>query len=437
LSLEPGSRLGGYQIVALLGAGGMGEVYLAKDSSLQRNVALKILSDADPKSKRRFVKEAITASKLSPPNVAVVYEAGETSDGTAFIAMQHVEGETLRDRLRRGAMPIDEIVRLSTEVADALDEAHKHGIVHRDIKPGNIMIDGRGHAKVLDFGIAKLAELDALATGESTAVAETTAGKFLGTLPYVSPEQAGGGAVDDRSDLFSLGVVLYEMLTGTNPFAAPSFLETLQRIREVTPPPIGRSDCPAELKRIVGKCLEKDRERRYQSARDLTLDLEGVEPASAGRRGDRLKPVLTLSVGVLIVISAAVIVLQWPRKAAALTQQDTIVLADFINQTPDPVFDRTLRDALAIQLGQSPYLNLFPESRIRESLRYMGRSPDERLTAPVAQEICQRLACLWCAGASDTIHRHRDFHCRHRLLCASSAAACSPRRTSVAATFLR
>src|SRR5207245_7019758 len=210
----------------------MGEVYLAEDPNLLRKVALKILSNTDAKSKRRFVQEAITASKLSHPNVAVVYEAGESDEGCGFIAMQYVEGETLRSRLLRGPMPIGEIVSIAHEVADALDDAHRHGVVHRDIKPGNIIIDERGHAKVLDFGIAKLVELDALvAPDQSTSVAETTAGKFLGTVQYVSPEQAGGGAIDARSDIFSLGVVLYEMVTGTNPFATPNFLETLRRIR--------------------------------------------------------------------------------------------------------------------------------------------------------------------------------------------------------------
>ncbi len=377
-------RIGRYRIVRPLGSGGFGEVYLVEDPNLQRPVALKILSQADEKAKRRFVREAITASKLSHPNVAVVYEAGE-ADGTAFIAMQYVEGETLREKLRHGPLTVQEAVRIAGEVADALDDAHKHGIVHRDIKPGNIMIDSHGHAKVLDFGIAKVMELDAL-TSDSTAVAETTAGKFVGTLQYVSPEQAGGGGIDGRSDIFSLGVVLYEMLTGMNPFAAPNFLETVRRIREVTPPPISG---PPELQRIVSKCLEKDRERRYQSARDLELDLEGVGPASAGRR-DRPKPVRTLAVAALIIVVAVAAAVLWPRKAAALSQQDTILLGDFNNRTGDPVFDTTLRDALSIQLAQSPYLNFFPESRIRETLQYMGRSPDERLTPPVAREICQR-----------------------------------------------
>lgn len=380
--------VGRYRILRQIGSGGMGEVYLAEDTALQRSVALKLLSKTDDKSKRRFVREAITASKLSHPNVAVVYEAGESEDGTAFISMQYVEGETLRDRLRRGEMPIDEVVRIAIEVADALHDAHGHRIIHRDIKPGNIMIDSRGHAKVVDFGIAKLLELDSLAApGESTAVAETTAGQFLGTLQYVSPEQAGGGALDGRSDIFSLGVVLYEMLTGKNPFTAPTFLDTVRRVRELTPPPIERSDCPVELKRIVSRCLEKSPERRYQSARDVMLDLQQIGRPAEQKRS---RAVFAAAVLAIVLVAAAVILLQWPRKAVMLTQQDTILLADFTNQTGDRVFDSTLREALAIQLGQSPFLSLFPESGIRETLKYMGRPPDERLTPSIAREICQR-----------------------------------------------
>jgi eukaryotic-like serine/threonine-protein kinase len=319
--------VGRYRVIRQIGSGGMGEVYLAEDRGLQRQVALKILASGDEKAKRRFVREAITASKLSHPNVAVVYEAGESENGTGFIAMQYVEGETLRDRLLRGPMPIDEVARIAREIADALDDAHRHGIVHRDIKPGNIMIDAGGRAKVLDFGIAKLVELDALATPDgSTAVAETTAGKFLGTLQYVSPEQAGGAAVDHRSDIFSLGVVINEMLTGTNPFAASTFLETIRRIREVAPPPIQRADCPAELKRIVAKCLEKNRERRYQSARDLVLDLERVAARAPRARPARMWAV-ALAVLSLILLAAGVLYFRQKRSAPALAAARVRTLA--------------------------------------------------------------------------------------------------------------
>ena len=329
--------IGRYRVLRQLGAGGMGEVYLAEDPTLQRQIALKILSNADAKGKRRFVREAVAASKLTHPNVAVVYEAGETDDGTAFIAMQYVEGETLRDRLQHGPMGVGEVVRIAGEVADALEDAHRHGIVHRDVKPGNIMIDERGHAKVLDFGIAKLVELDALATGELTAVAETTAGKFLGTLQYVSPEQAGGTTVDHRSDIFSLGVVMYEMLTGKNPFAAPTFLDTVRRVREVAPDPIERRDCPAELKRIVFKCLEKDRQRRYQSARDVALDLERL--AAPPRKETRWVLPAAIYVSIVIAVIAGSIWfgsrLTKTAPAATAAKINSIAVLPFVNFSPD------------------------------------------------------------------------------------------------------
>ncbi|HYS52817.1 MAG TPA: protein kinase [Thermoanaerobaculia bacterium] len=307
--------IGRYRILRQIGSGGMGEVYLAEDPKLQRNVALKLLSDPDEKAKRRFVREAITASQLSHPNVAVVYEAGESDDGTAFIAMQYVEGETLRDRLHRGPMPIDAIVRLSSEVADALDEAHRRGIVHRDIKPGNIMIDGRGHAKVLDFGIAKT--IDVANTHEPTAVADTAAGMFVGTLQYVSPEQASGGVVDRRSDIFSFGVVMHEMLTGSNSVTTP----------------ITRSDCPPELKKIVARCLEKDPERRYQTARDIVIDLAHIAEKPL-RRSDRR---IVLVVMVLLVATAGLWLFERPPRQAARASRakiDSVAVLPFANFSP-------------------------------------------------------------------------------------------------------
>src|SRR5438132_7390481 len=330
-----GNTLGRYRVIRQVGSGGMGEVYLAEDPGLQRQVALKILKDPDASARRRFVREAITASKLSHPNVAVVHEAGE-SDGTAFIAMQYVEGETLRDRLMQGPMLIGEVMQLGIEVADAIDDAHRHGIVHRDIKPGNIMIDVRGHAKVLDFGIAKTLDVDRPASwNEATAVAETAAGTFVGTLQYVSPEQAGGGVVDGRSDIFSLGVVLYEMVTGGNPFAAPTFLETAKRIRELTPPPIERAGCPAELKRIIATCLEKNPDRRYQSARDVVLELERVRPALAGH--DRLKPVATLTALAIVIVAGSLWYASRRTSAPATNAMkiDSIAVLPFVNFSPE------------------------------------------------------------------------------------------------------
>jgi tetratricopeptide (TPR) repeat protein len=380
------ATIGRYRVVRQLGRGGMGEVYLAQDSALHRQVAVKVLTGTDTQSKRRFVREAIAASQLSHPNVAVVHEAGESDDGVAFIAMQYVEGESLAARLLRGKLPVEKAVQYATEIADALAEAHDHGIVHRDIKPSNIMIDTRGHAKVLDFGIAKTFDDRFASVDETTAEAMTAAGMFVGTLQYVSPEQAQARPLDGRSDIFSLGVVLYEMVSGQNPFVTASSAETIRRILNETPPPIPRADCPQPLQRIIFKCLEKDPAKRYATARELEHDLEEIGQPAKTRRTTHYA-----AIGAIAAASIATIaVLQWPRKAAALSQQDTILLADFANQTRDPVFDRTLRDALAIELGQSPYLNLFPDSRVRETLKYMNRGADTRLTPPIAREICQR-----------------------------------------------
>ncbi|HEY8182316.1 MAG TPA: protein kinase [Thermoanaerobaculia bacterium] len=325
------TAVGRYRILRPIGSGGMGEVYLAEDPKLQRNVALKILSEPDEKAKRRFVREAITASQISHPNVAVVYEAGEADDGTAFIAMQYVEGETLRDRLRRGPMAIPEIVRILTEVADALEDAHRRGIVHRDIKPGNIMIDARGHAKVLDFGIAKVLDIGQVVTpDQATETAQTAAGTFVGTLQYVSPEQATGGALDQRSDIFSLGIVLYEMLMGSNPFAANSFIETVRRIREQPLPPIVRGDCPPQLKRITARCVEKDPERRYQTAHDLVNDLHAI----GAKRSSKI-PLLAVSVIALLAIGGLLWFLLRPGPAQRSDAINSIAVLPFVNFSSD------------------------------------------------------------------------------------------------------
>jgi len=368
--------VGRFRVVRQIGRGGMGEVYLAEDPQLQRQVALKILTGADAKAKRRFVREAITASKLSHPNVAVVYEAGE-ADGLAFIAMQYVEGETLADRLLRGHMAITEIERIAREVADALDDAHRHGIVHRDIKPGNIMIDTRGHVKVLDFGIAKLAELDSLATPDgATAVAETTAGRFVGTLQYVSPEQARGGAVDGRSDIFSFGIVLYEMVTGKNPFTTSSFLETVSRIRDMSPPAIERGDCPDDLKRIIAECLAKSPERRYQTARDVMVDLEKVGTLPARRTG-RLSPALTAAAIVaMLLLAFGVLYLRRRTVASSGERVRSLAVLPFRplgSAGSDDFLAVGMADAVITRLGQVHSFTVRPTSSI---LKYTSASVD-------------------------------------------------------------
>lgn len=282
-----GKRIGHYQIISLLGKGGMGEVYQARDLKLDRTVALKILPvevSADGERLRRFNHEAKAASALNHPNVAHIYEIGEVN-GLSYIAMEYVEGRTLVAKINGHPLGVNELVEIGSQIADAMDEAHSKGITHRDIKPANVMLNARGQVKVLDFGLAKIARPAQPITSDISTLAKTAPGVVLGTVPYMSPEQALGREVDHRSDIFSLGVVLYEMATGRLPFAGSSTSEILDRILHAQPEAIARFsyEAPAELERIVRKCLEKERERRYQSARELLVDLKNLKRERAKR----------------------------------------------------------------------------------------------------------------------------------------------------------
>ena len=257
----------------------MGEVYLAEDSRLKRQVAIKILtadSNADEHGRRRLVREAQAAAALDHPNICSIYEVGE-QDGRAFIVMQYVEGETLAACIQRKRLPVSETLEIAISVADGLAEAHTRGIVHRDIKPQNIMITARGQAKILDFGLAKAAA-DADAAGVETQSVLTQAGAIVGTAPYMSPEQVKGQALDARSDIFSFGVVLYELLSGHCPFSAPTVAETISAVLTIDPPPLSTNGvtAPAGVERVLRQCLRKDREQRYQSMREVRLELESV-----------------------------------------------------------------------------------------------------------------------------------------------------------------
>ena len=283
--LDTGAMVAHYRIASKLGEGGMGAVFLAHDTRLDRLVALKILSKEfaqDPERLQRFLQEAKLASSLSHPNVAYIYEIGEAG-GAWFLAMEYVEGTPLNARIAEGPVSAAEIIQIGIEAADALDSAHAKGIIHRDIKPANLMLTSRGRVKILDFGLAKVAS--AKRPSEETQLMTTT-GVVLGTVQYMSPEQALGRDLDPRTDIFSLGVVLYELATGRLPFAGSNAPETMARILHSQPDAIARFnyELPGELERAIRKCLEKDRDRRYQSARDIVVDLKNLERDSNGQR---------------------------------------------------------------------------------------------------------------------------------------------------------
>src|SRR5712692_1668462 len=280
--LEVDTTLSHYRIVAKLGAGGMGEVYLAEDTKVARQVAIKVLpagSIADERAHKRLIREAQSAATLDHPNICSIYEVGEEAD-TSFIVMQYVKGETLAARIQRNPMDLQEALDVAAQVADALAEAHSHNIIHRDIKPQNIMLTARGQAKVLDFGLARTVQEKRLIDTEAETESLLTApGLVVGTVPYMSPEQVRGEVLDARTDIFSFGAVLYEIVTGTQPFAAASAAATLSTILTKEPPPLARysREVPHELERIVSKVLRKDRDERYQTAKDLLIDLKSLK----------------------------------------------------------------------------------------------------------------------------------------------------------------
>ena len=437
-----GQTISHYRIVEKLGGGGMGVVYKAEDTRLHRFVALKFLPEdvaRDPRALGRFQREAQAASALNHHNICTIYDIGE-QDGRTFIAMEYLDGLTLKHMIAGRALDNETILSLAIEIAEALDAAHAAGIVHRDIKPGNILVSKRGHAKVLDFGLAKMDPREIpTGSGSDDVTLEfkdlTISGSTMGTVTYMSPEQVVGKPLDGRTDLFSFGATLYEMATGRSPFERETTGATFGAIlheaaisaRQLNP------QLSPRLEEIIKKCLEKDQNLRYQHASEIRSDIQRMKrdsesgpQAITDAGGARTTPKSTKRWGIVAPIAAVLIlgfsVALWllhAQKVQALSATDTVVLAGFDNTTGDAVFDDTLRQGLEVQLEQSPFLSIISSERMRQTLRLMNQPPDTRLTPAVARDLCQRVGSKAYISGSIASLGHDYVVALHAVNCAT------------------
>jgi len=402
---NPGDKVQHYEIIRLIGKGGMGEVYLARDTILDRKVALKFLPDeleGDARTRDRFVREAKSAAALDHPFICKIYEAGEWR-GKSFIAMEFIEGQTLQERIEQERPDLKDSIRIALEIAEALENAHKAGIVHRDLKPANIMITSQGHTKVMDFGLAKrvipgggAAELSRTLTQASI----TQQGSIAGTISYMSPEQARGENVDTRSDIFSLGIILYEMLSGKHPFSKPSPIETLTSIlRDAVPPThITPKSINPVINPILRKALAKNPTERYQSITDLAADLRKAQIEKGFRIHIPRYLMLISAASILIIVLAIVGILKFRHPGGESASKPvktgqkpiSVLIADFENKTGDPVFEGALEQAFGIGLEGASFIKMYDRTRARTLVNEMDPSADGKIKADSAQLLCSR-----------------------------------------------